>query len=288
DTQLAMFPMPSLWKERSRWTVLVAACWMEATSGLSYVFSTYSGVLKSELGCDQRHINRLAVAKDLGDHIGLAAGFLCRILPNWAVLLIGSFLILGGYGFLWLLTNHTVPAPPFWLVCIIMFIGTNGATYLDTTALVTSLSNFSSSRATVVGLLKGFKGLSGALFNQIYASFLAPDQTSFILLIALGPTVVMMPLILIVGPGSTMKISVNDDNEDLNFRLIYGASMLLAAYMLTVTLVQDLCSVNENTNIAFTIVLFLILLLPLFVAELSSERHNKETPQLENPLLRER
>ncbi|KAI5060283.1 hypothetical protein GOP47_0024703 [Adiantum capillus-veneris] len=282
--------MPSPWKERSRWTVLVAACWVEATSGLSYVFSTYSGVLKSELGYDQRHLNKLAVAKDLGDHIGLAAGLLCRVLPNWAVLLIGSFLILGGYGFLWLLTDHTVPALPFWLVCITMFIGTNGATYLDTAALVTCLSNFSSNRATVVGLLKGFKGLSGAIYNQLYASFLAPDKTSFILLITLGPTVVMVPLILMMGPGSAMKLAVGGDKEDLNFRLLCGASLLLAAYILTVTLVQDLSSVSNNTNIAFTIVLFIGLLLPLFVpkiAELSRKRHHKEITELENPLLGE-
>ncbi|MCO5587728.1 hypothetical protein L7F22_041680 [Adiantum nelumboides] len=176
-------------------------------------------------------------------------------------------------------------------VCIIMFIGTNRGTYLDTAALVTCLSNFSSNRATVIGLLKAFKGLCGAIFNQFYAAFLAPDQTSFILLTALGPTVVIMPLILMMGPGSTLKVPMADDSEDLNFRLLYGASMVLAAYMLNVTLVQDLRSVNNTTNIAFTVVLFLVLLLPLFVpkiAELSIKRHGKEIRKLRSPLLGEK
>ncbi|MCO5585708.1 hypothetical protein L7F22_039644 [Adiantum nelumboides] len=94
-----------------------------------------------------------------------------------------------------------------------------------------------------------------------------------------------------MGPStSEMKTKVINDNEELNFQLLCGASMLLAAYLLNVTLVQDLRSVSDITNVAFTVVLFVILLLPLFIpkiADLSSKRHIKATTQLKTPLLGE-
>ncbi|KAI5060279.1 hypothetical protein GOP47_0024699 [Adiantum capillus-veneris] len=285
-----MVSLEALWRPRSRWTVLIAACWVEATAGLSYVFSTYSGALKSELSYDQRHINRLSVAKDLGDTVGLAAGLLCRVLPNWAVLSVGALLILGGYGLLWLLTDHHIPDLPFWLVCILIFIGTNGCTYLDTAALLACIPNFPSNRATAVGILKGFKGLCGAIFNQIYASFLSPDETSFILMLALGPALVMIPLIIVIGPLSHAELLQNED-DDVIFRLLYAAALLLAAYMLSVTLVQDFSSVSNTVNVIFTVVLLLILLLPLPIPKIADHLSRKRTEDdgsLKDPLLESR
>ncbi|KAH7443914.1 hypothetical protein KP509_02G055700 [Ceratopteris richardii] len=277
-----------LWRPRSRWTVLIFACWAEATAGLSYVFSTYSGALKSELSYDQRHINRLSVAKDLGDTVGIAAGLLCRVLPSWSVLLTGGFLIFVGYGLLWLFTDHYISNMPFWLVCILIFLGTNGCTYIDTVALIACIPNFPSNRASAVGILKGFKGLCGAIFNQIYASFLAPDESSFILMLALGPAVVIVPVIFFMGPLTYVQDSKNQE-DTVMFRLLYAASLLLAAYMLAVTLVQDLYNISNTINVILTVILFFILLLPLPIPVLADRfyrNHNDDDDSLKDPFLR--
>eukprot|EP00250_Pteridium_aquilinum_P003234 c13553_g1_i1 orf=278-1669(+) len=175
-------------------------------------------------------------------------------------------------------------------VCIAMFVGTNGCTFLDTAALIACIPNFPSNRATVIGILKGFKGLCGAIFNQIYGSFLSPDESSFILLLALGPAVVMVPLIFLMGPSSAVELTRNE-SDDTIFRLLYAASLLLAAYMLGVTLAQDLSSVSNTVNVILTVILFLILLLPAPVpkiADLLSKRCKENDDHLQALLLKAR
>ncbi|KAH7443979.1 hypothetical protein KP509_02G058700 [Ceratopteris richardii] len=173
-------------------------------------------------------------------------------------------------------------------VCIIIYIGTNGSTFIDTAALIACLSNFPSNQATAVGLLKGFTGICGAIFNQLYASFLAPDTTSFILLIAIGPTVVVGPFILMMGSGTDFNPE-GSENDDLKFQLLCGAALLVGAYMLCVTLVQDFLTVSKAINIILTVVLFGMLLLPLAVPRTANwlyKRGEKEAnTDLEEPLL---
>ncbi|XP_057800575.1 protein NUCLEAR FUSION DEFECTIVE 4-like [Salvia miltiorrhiza] len=247
----------------NRWLVFVAAMWVQSCGGVGYVFGSISPVIKSSLSYNQRQVARLGVAKDLGDSVGFLPGILSEVLPLWGVLLIGAIQNLIGYGWVWLVVTGRSPVLPLWAMCILIFVGTNGETYFNTAALVSCVQNFPKNRGPVVGILKGFAGLSGAILTQIYALLHSPDQASLIFMVAVGPTIVAVSLMFIIRPvGGHRQIRSSDG---FSFSIIYGVCLILAAYLMGVMLVQDLVYVSETVITIFTLILFFLLLFPIAI-----------------------
>ncbi|XP_015893829.3 protein NUCLEAR FUSION DEFECTIVE 4 [Ziziphus jujuba] len=247
----------------NRWLVFVAAMWIQSCAGIGYLFGSISPVIKSNLNYNQRQIARLGVAKDLGDSVGFFAGSLCEILPLWAGLLVGALKNFIGYGSVWLVVTGRLPTLPLWAMCVLIFVGTNGETYFNTVALVSCVQNFPKSRGPVVGILKGFAGLGGAILTQIYAMIHAPDHASLIFMIAVAPTMVVIAFMFIVRPVAGHRQVRQTDA--MSFTFIYSICLLLAAYLMAVMLVQDLVYVSHTVIIIFTVVLFIILLVPIVI-----------------------
>ncbi|CAL9078632.1 unnamed protein product [Musa textilis] len=247
----------------NRWLVFVAAMWMQSWAGIGYLFGSISPVIKSSMGYNQRQIASLGVAKDLGDSVGFLAGTLCEILPLWAALLIGSLQNLIGYGLVWLVVTRQVPVLPLWVMCILIFVGNNGETYFNTAALVSCVQNFPKSRGPVVGILKGFAGLSGAILTQLYAMIHIPNHAALIFMVAVGPTMVVMALMFIVRPvAGHRQVRPSDD---YSFSFIYSVCLILAAYLLGVMLLEDLIDLSRTVITMFTLILILILLVPIAI-----------------------
>ncbi|XWS40579.1 hypothetical protein CRYUN_Cryun17cG0008100 [Craigia yunnanensis] len=204
----------------NRWLVFVAAMWIQSCAGVGYIFGSISPVIKSSLNYNQRQLSRLGVAKDLGDSVGFLAGSLSEILPLWGALLVGAMLNLIGYGWVWLIVTGRVPVLPLWAMCVLIFVGNNGETYFNTAALVSCVQNFPKSRGPVVGILKGFAGLSGAILTQIYTTINFPDQASLIFMVAVGPAIVVIALMFIIRPvGGHRQVCPSDG---LSFTFIYS------------------------------------------------------------------
>lgn len=100
----------------TKWLGFVAAVWIQAISGNNYTFSNYSDALKSLMHLTQLQLNNLSVAKDVGKAFGLLAGLASDRLPTWAILLIGSFEGLIGYGVQWLVVGQIIQPLPYWQV----------------------------------------------------------------------------------------------------------------------------------------------------------------------------
>ncbi|MBA0842255.1 hypothetical protein Goarm_002093 [Gossypium armourianum] len=148
-------------------------------------------------------------------------------------------------------------------MCILIFVGNNGETYFNTAALVSCVQNFPKSRGPVVGILKGFAGLSGAILTQIYTMINFPDQASLIFMIAVGPAMVVIALMFIIRPvGGHRQVRPSDG---LSFTFIYSVCLLLAAYLMGVMLLEDLVSVSHTLVTIFTVILFFLLITPIIV-----------------------
>ncbi|KAJ7543256.1 hypothetical protein O6H91_09G031100 [Diphasiastrum complanatum] len=247
----------------SRWLVLVASMWLQACAGVGYMYGSYSPVIKRRMGYNQKQMNTLGVAKDMGDSVGLLAGAFSDMMPSWGLIAIGGLLNCFGYGWLWLIVNFSVSPLPFWMICGLICIGTNGETFLNTTTLVSCVRNFPRNRGPVVGILKGLAGLCGAILTLIYAAVVAPNQAAVILIIALGPAVIAFSLMYVIRPiGSSPE---QDPLESHYFNWIYAICLVLAGYLMIVLLVQDFVEVNTLMSVTFAFGMFMVLVLPLAI-----------------------
>ncbi|CAK9863508.1 unnamed protein product [Sphagnum jensenii] len=247
-----------------KWIGLVAGMWVEASAGNAYTFAFYSTKLKHVLHYHQFQLNNLGVAKDIGENVGLLAGALCNSLPPWVMLSIGATSGFIGYGMLWLVVSQQIAPLPYWQMCILQCIGANSSTWLSTAVLVTCLRNFPHSRGTVAGILKGFMGLSAAIFTQIFISLLCYNSEWLLLLLAIGPGIVCLIAMLFIRPVSPASL-IKDKDEHGKFLFIHLVCIALALYLLSITFVENLLNVNPIASKIFTAIMAIFLTAPLAV-----------------------
>uniref|UniRef100_A0A0E0MMF1 Uncharacterized protein n=1 Tax=Oryza punctata TaxID=4537 RepID=A0A0E0MMF1_ORYPU len=266
---------------RSRWFVVFASMVVMAASGSTYIFALYSKELRSTLGYNQQTLNTLSFFKDLGTNVGVVSGLVQQVAPTWAVLLIGAAMNLAGYLMIYLALERRTATPPVWLMCVYICVGANALTFSNTGALVSCVKNFPESRGIVIGLLKGFVGLSGAIYTQLYLAIYGDDAKSLVLLIAWLPAAVY---IFFVHTIRVLPYRRRGDGEELDskpfFCFLY-ISIALAAYLLVMIVVQKQVHFSHPAYVVGAAALLLILFLPLAVV--IKEEH-KNASQLERSL----
>ncbi|RCV33318.1 hypothetical protein SETIT_7G074700v2 [Setaria italica] len=274
---------------RNRWLVLVASMWVQSVSGVGYLFGAISPVLKSTLGYNQRQVAALAVAKNLGGYVGVVAGTLPANMPPWLMLLMGAAHNLLGYGWLWLIVAGIAPPLPLSMMCVLIFVGNNSATYFNTHSLVTCILNFPTSRGPMVGILKGFLGLTSAILTQIYAVMHTTDQTKLVLTVAVGPALVAIAMMFVIRPVGGHKQARPSDKK--SFMFVYTICLLLAFYLAVVKLAQDFMKLSDNVVNILTVILFVLLIspiaIPLALTIMSKAENPIEEALLSEPLTQE-
>ncbi|KAL6644075.1 hypothetical protein ACP70R_018841 [Stipagrostis hirtigluma subsp. patula] len=252
---------------RSRWFMLFASMMVMAASGATYIFALYSKELRSTLGYNQQALNTLSFFKDLGGNIGIVAGLVQQVAPTWVMLLVGAAMNLGGYLMIYLALTARITAPPLWLMCLYISIGANGGlTFAHVGALVSCVNNFPESRGFVIGLLKGFVGLSGGIYTQLYFAIYGDDAKSLVLLIAWLPAIVY---ILFVHTIRVMPYTRRHDQEvsrnNQTFLYFLYISIALAVDLLVMIVLQKKVQFSHAAYVVSATALLVILFLPLGV-----------------------
>jgi hypothetical protein len=148
-------------------------------------------------------------------------------------------------------------------MCVLIFVGTNSATYFNTASLVTCIKNFPASRGPMVGILKGFLGLTSAILTQIYAVMHTADQAKLVLMVAVGPALVAIAMMFVVRPVGGHKQARPSDKK--SFMFVYTVCLLLASYLAVVKLAQDFLRLTDNVVKVLTVILFVLLVSPIAI-----------------------
>ncbi|CAL8999669.1 unnamed protein product [Prunus brigantina] len=247
---------------RGRWFSVFASFLIMAGAGATYLFGVYSKQIKSSLGYDQTTLNLLGFFKDLGANVGVLSGLIGEVTPTWFVLLIGSAMNFAGYFMIWLAVTAKIPKPKVWHMCLYICIGANSQNFANTGALVTCVKNFPASRGVMLGLLKGFTGLSGAIFTQIYLAVYGNNSKSMILLIAWLPAALSVVFVYTIRP---MKL-VRQPNELRVFYHFLYVSIALALFLMAMIIVQKQVSFSQAAYAGSVTVVCVFLFVPLGIA----------------------
>ncbi|XP_020588394.1 uncharacterized protein LOC110030150 [Phalaenopsis equestris] len=245
-----------------RWFMVYASLLIMSAAGATYIFSIYSPILKSSLHYNQHTLNTISFFKDLGGNVGILSGLINEVCPPFVVLLIGASMNLFGYLMIYLSIISRIPRPPVWQMCLFICIGANSQTFANTGALVTCVKNFPESRGIVLGLLKCFVGLSGAIFTQLYPAFYGDDAKSLVLFIAWLPAAISVFFVYTIR---IMKPVRSSESKTRPFYQFLYLTIALGGYLLVIIVVDKITNFQRAEQIANGAVVIFLLFLPIVV-----------------------
>lgn len=244
----------------SKWAATAASLWIQCTSGSAYCFGIYSPLLKSSQSYDQSTLDTVAFFKDLGANAGVLSGLLYSSSGPRPILAAGAAQCFAGYFLMWLAVTGALPRPPVPLMCLFMLLAAHAQTFFNTADVVTAVYNFPSYRGTVVGIMKGFLGLSGAILVQLYQSFYSGNSSYFLLMLAVLPA--FLPLLLMYF----VKVHHTDGGDDKQlldgFSLI---SLIIAAYLMALIIWENVQVMGSPAHILTFLVLIMLLSSPISI-----------------------
>jgi len=155
-------------------------------------------------------------------------------------------------------------------MCVALCMGGNSTTWMNTAVLVTCIRNFRRSRGPVSGILKGFVGLSTAIFTDLCSALFADNPATFLLMLTVVPAAVCTAAMVFLRetPSSAnSQTRAEEETEAKCFNLINAAAVVIAVYLLVFDLSGQHGVVVSRIFVAGLLVLLLAPAgVPIFLA----------------------
>ncbi|KAJ4847327.1 hypothetical protein Tsubulata_037256 [Turnera subulata] len=276
-----MCPLLSATSSAGKWLGFVTAIWVQAICGNNYTFANYSDSLKSLMALTQLELNNLSVAKDVGKAFGLLSGLASDRWPTSVILIIGALEGLVGYGVQWLVVSQRISPLPYWQMCIFLCMGGNSTTWMNTAVLVTCMRNFPKNRGPVSGILKGYVGLSTAIFTDICAALFSSDPSAFLLILAIVPAIVCLAAVLFLREAPPASSPIEEKEESSFFNIFNVIAVVVAVYLLAFDITGNH---GRFLSLVFAVGLVFLLTTPLVVPLYSVLFKLKSNPDVEQQI----
>lgn len=162
-------------------------------------------------------------------------------------------------------------------------MGGNSTTWMNTAVLVTCIRNFRKNRGPVAGILKGYVGLSTAIFTDLCAALFSDDPASFLVMLAVVPLAVCAIAAFFLRespPASTHE----DEQEEARFFWVFNVvAVVVAVYLLAYDFVP---SPSTTFSRVFAAVLLVLLASPLGIPIYSFfANRTKSSPDIEGQVI---
>jgi len=144
-----------------------------------------------------------------------------------------------------------------------LLVAANSTAWLTTAVLVTNMRNFPASRGSVAGILKGYGGLSAAVWTEIYSILLHNSSSRFLLFLALGIPAICLSMMFLVRPCT--PATGDDPAEPYHFQFVQVSSVIMGVYLLVSTILGNIYPFSDAVSYALVTVMVLLLMAPLAV-----------------------
>ncbi|KAI5054759.1 hypothetical protein GOP47_0029904 [Adiantum capillus-veneris] len=202
-----------------------------------YTFPSYSSALKDVLRINQKLLNGLGIARDVGDSCGgILAGILSNYLPSWALLCISASVGFLGYGLEWLVVSHTIKPLPYWVIFIAAMASGSAICWINVAVFNASVRNFTRNRGPVAGLFKAYMGLSAAVYVTFCDTLFSNSAFSYLLMLVIVPSTFCLVSAMLFQPVSSAETQEEVQAERTSLHVFNTIACGLAVYIAVLAL----------------------------------------------------